>query len=147
MNYPNLMFNWPAMIVAMVASFSFGFLWYGPICGKQWADAMGIKMDKRPDGLIMAKFMSLEIVGLFFTVYVLAHAIQIWRPTVWGVGQDSANYTYGLMCGFFTWIGYYVPQQFIKVTWEGRPNKLFFINAIHNFINLQIICQILAHWR
>ena len=148
MQEPHLILNWPAIITAVVAAFVFGFLWYGPLFGKPWAKAMGLKMDKKPDANFMSKALGLQVIGLFLTTYVLAHSGQVWRPSVWGVGNDGAsNACYGFMAGVFTWIGFYVPMQFGKVSWEGRPWKLFFINTAHDFLNLQIISQILANWR
>lgn len=34
--------NWLAIVAAAVAAFVVGFLWYGPLFGKRWADAMGL---------------------------------------------------------------------------------------------------------
>ena len=147
MTQPTLTFNWIAVGAATVAGFVWGFLWYGPICGKPWAKLMGFPADFKPDQKKMTQAMILQFVGLFLMTFVIAHSVQIWRPSVWGLGGDGPNSNYGFLCGFFTWIGFFIPQQFGKVAWEGRPWKLFFINIVHDFVNLQIISQILAHWR
>lgn len=147
MQHPHLMLNGFAIAVAMVAAFFFGFLWYGPLFGKTWAKLMKMNADCKPDPKVMARCLSLQVVGLFLTTYVLAHSVQVWRPSVWGVGPDDSNAMYGFFCGFFTWIGFYIPQQLGKVSWEGRPWKLFLLNTAHDFVNLQLISQILAHWR
>ncbi len=147
MQEPHLILNWQAILLAMVAAFFFGFLWYGPLFGKSWAKIMGIKMDQKPKKEVMMRAFALQILGLFLTTYVLAHTTQVWRPSVWGVGQDAANACYGFFGGFFTWLGFYVPMQFGKISWENRPWKLFFINASYDFLSLQLIAQILAFWR
>lgn len=135
------------MVAATLAAFVIGGLWYGPLFGKPWAAAMGWKPGDKPDAKVMKRAFLLQIIGLALVVYVLAHTVQVWRPSVWGVGADGPDYLYGIYCGFFTWIGFYVPLQLNKVGWEGRPWKLFFINAGHDFVNLQVISQILASWR
>lgn len=148
MTEPNLILNWPAIVAAIAANFFFGFLWYGPLFGKAWAKRMGMNFDQKPDPKVMRRAFTLQLVGIFLTTYVLAHSGQIWRASVWGLGADDGpDYLYGFFCGFFTWIGFYVPLQLGKVSWESRPWSLFFINAGHDFISLQIACQILAHWR
>jgi len=144
---PQLTFNWIAILAAVLASFFFSFLWYGPLFSKPWAKAMGMKMDKRPDPKVMMRAFALQFLGTFLMVYVLAHTVQVWRPSVWNAGTDSPAASYGFFGAFFTWLGFFVPMQFGKVSWEGRPWKLFLINTAHDFLSLQIICQILAHLR
>lgn len=148
MQQPNLILNWPAMFASLVACFFFGFAWYGPIWGKTWAGLMGMDFSKKPDMSQMRKSLAIQVFGLFLTIYVMAHTGQVWRPSVWGVGPDQGPaFMWGFMSGIFTWLGFYVPLQLNKVAWEGRSWKLFIINTGHDFINLQIIAQILAHWR
>jgi len=144
---PNLVLNWTAILVSVLAAFFLGFLWFGPLFGKPWAKLMGMKMTKKPDGKTMARLLGIQLFGTFLTAFVIAHTIQVWRPSVWGVGQDDVGYMYGFYCAFFTWIGFYVPLQLGKVTWENRPWKLFLINSGHDLSVLLIISQILANWR
>ena len=148
MTHPNLVLYWPAIIVSIIAAFIFGGLWYGPLFGKTWAKLIGMDGEAcKPAPAVMKKAFTLQLLGTFLTVFVIAHMVQVWRPSVWGVGQDESSCSYGFLCGLFTWIGFYVPLQLGKISWEQRPNKLFWINAAHDFINLQIISQILANWR
>jgi hypothetical protein len=148
MQNPHLILNWGAIAAAMVACFVFGGLWYGPIMGKTWAKLMKFPANFKPTPAEMKKALAIQVVSLFLITWVIAHTGQVWRPSVWGVGPDQGpDWMWGFFCGFFTWIGFFVPLQLNKVAWEMRPWKLFFINAAHDFINLQIISQILAHWR
>src|SRR5262249_30889084 len=100
--HPNIALNWLAIAVAVIAAFVFGFLWYGPLFGKTWAKLMGFDMSKKPDSKMMMRYMAFQLLATFLTTYVLAHSGQIWRPSVWGVGQDASNCTYGFFNGFFT---------------------------------------------
>ena len=54
---PNIVLNWPAIIVSIIAAFMFGGLWYGPLMGKAWAKAMGMSFDCKPDAATMRKSM------------------------------------------------------------------------------------------
>ncbi len=144
---PNIVINWSAIAVACLAAFIFGGIWYTPLFGATWAKLMGMDMTKKPEKGVMVRAFTLQIIGIFLTTYVMAHTVQVWQPSVWNAGPDMPKSMNGFYGGLFTWVGFYVPMQFGKVGWEGKPWKLFFINAGHDFINLQIIAQILAHWR
>ena len=147
MTHPNIVLNWPAILSAVVAAFVLGGIWYGPLFGKMWAGLMGFKMDQKPEPKVLRKAMIIQFVGTFLAAYVLAHSGAVWRGSVWGVGSDGPDAMYGFFAGFFTWLGFYVPLQLNKVAWEMKPWKLFFINSGHDFVSLQIMAQILAHWR
>ena len=145
---PNLIINYPAILVSVLAGMIFGFMWYGPMFGKTWGKLMGFSADFKPTPSVMRRALLLQFIGLFFISYVLAHAGQVWRPSVWGLGEDQgSNAMWAFMSTFFTWVGFYIPMQFGKVAWENRPWKLFFINAGHDFLNLFIISLILSYWR
>lgn len=145
--HPQIHLNPMGIILAVVASFLFGWLWYGPLFGKQWAKLMNMKMDCKPDAKAMCRSMGLTLLGIFLTTYVLAHSSEVWRPSTWGVGTDEPFYLYGFLSGFFTWIGYYVPLLLGGICWEGKSWSLFGLNASYHFINLQVIGMILAYWR
>jgi hypothetical protein len=147
MREPNLIMNWPAILVAWLVAFVIGGLWYGPLFGSPWAKAMGMDFDCKPDRKIMLRSMGLQMLGLFFTTYVLALTLQLWRPSVWGLEGDGSSLAYGFCGAVLTWIGFYIPLQFGKIAWENRPWKLFFINAGHDFVTLLSISMILANWR
>jgi hypothetical protein len=143
---PHITLNWIGILVAAIAAFVFGGVWYGPLFGKKWAKEMGMKMDQKPSKKFMQRAMALQIVGALLTSFVIAHEVQVWRPSAWGIGTDMNDAMYGFYAGFFVWLGFFIPVQFGKVAWENRSWKLFCINAIHDFINLQIIAQILANF-
>ena len=144
--YIQIEINYAAVFTAVAANIAFGFLWYGPIFGKAWQKEAGISADKSSKK-IMIQALVLMVVGAFFTAYVLTHSSAIWRPSLWGTGNDSPSWSYGFYAAFFTWIGFYLPQLFNLVAWEQRSWKLFLINGSYHFINLQIVAYIVSVWR
>ncbi len=144
---PQIHLNWIAIIVAVVASFFFGWFWHGPLFGKKWAKLMKMKMSKKPSTKFMMRSMGLTILGTFLTTYVLAHSVEVWRPSTWGAGTDGPFYIYGFCSGFFVWLGYFVAMQLHNVAWEGRGWGVFTLNSAFHLLNLQIIGMILAYWR
>lgn len=124
--------NYLVLASAMVASFVFGYLWYGPLFGKVWAQLIGIKKgESKPKPWAMP----LTFLGIVLTTFVLAYILYIYKPYC----------SFG--AAFFVWLGFYLPLQLGGVTWEGKPWKLLALNTTYNFLNLQLIAAILTIWR
>ena len=123
-----------AMGIAVFVSFMFGYVWFGPLFGKVWAELMGIKMDESKCGKPPVSSLILTLVGTVFTTMVLAY-ILTYKP--------SCNFGAAL----FIWLGFYVPVQMGVVLWEGKPWKLFALNVSYYFLNLQLIAAILTYIR
>jgi len=134
--------NITAVLVAVVANFILGFLWYTPLFGKVWAKEMGIAMDRKPTGGEMAKGLSFMIIGNFFMAYVFAHNNVAWSY-VPGMDQMSTTATI-LNATFFTWLGFYLPVDLSRVAWEKSSWKLFGINTGYHFMTLLVAATILT---
>lgn len=145
--HPQIHVGVAALAVAVLASFSFGFVWHGPLFGKLWARLMKVRMDPSPGPGGMAWRLALTLGGTLLTAHVLGSVTEVWRPSVWNAGGDAPAYVYGFLGGFFTWIGFYVPPLLGMVTWEGKPWGLFVLSACYRFLDLQIMALILAYGR
>ena len=105
---PNLQINMTAILIAVVANFIFGAIWYMPLFGKAWAKEM--KMDAngpKPPASAMIKGMSIMVIGNFLMAYVFAHNISVWNPVTWGQAASamSAGETAGMAAFFYlAWI-------------------------------------------
>ena len=147
---PVIHINHLAVGLAVLVNFFFGWLWYSPVLfAKAWAKEMGMSMDKKPETKVMVRGMILMVIGTFLTVHVLAHNAAVWHPSTWNAPglTDYSPLFYGFSSGFFTWLGFYVPQYLGAIAWENKSWKLFGINAAHGFLSLQISGMILAFWR
>jgi len=136
--------NMTGILIAVVASFVFGWIWYGPLFGKAWAKELGMSMDQKPSTGFMIKGMIIMLIGCFLTAWVLGSDGMAWR-FVPGM-QDASAIKFGFMGGFFTWLGFYLPQHLSRLAWESKSMKLFWINAFHSFIMLQIVAIVIAHF-
>ncbi len=145
--YPHIEINLGAISLAVIANIGLGFLWYGPLFGRSWMKEIGLTDDMRPDRKAMIQSMILMVAGAFLTAYVLAHSSAIWRPSVWGLGEDSSSLSYGFYAALFTWFGFYLPQHFNLVGFEMKSWKLFAINGGFTFVNLQIVALVVSLWR
>jgi len=144
---PDIHVNWLAVLASVISNQVLGFLWYGPILGRPWLKEMGFPADMKPAPKAAIRQMALMIGGSFLTAYCLSYSLNVWRPSIWKIGTDQPDFQYGLMAGFFTWIGFYVPPMLGSVAFEKKSWKLFAINAGYYLVALQLMGQILANWR
>ena len=133
--------NMMAVLVAVVANFILGFIWYTPLFGKAWAREKGYDMNAKPASGEMAKGLIFMIIGNFFLAYVFAHNIAAWS-FVPGAGEMSpmANMMSAVA---FTWLGFYLPGDLSRVAWEKNSWKLFAINTGYHFAMLLVAALVL----
>jgi hypothetical protein len=131
-----------AIVVAVVANFILGFIWYTPLFGKAWAKEMGFDTSVKPTSGDMAKGMIFMVIGNFFMAYVFAHNNAAWSYVP---GMDVMPAT-GIILNstIFTWLGFYLPVDIGVVTWEKKSWKLFFINTGYHFMMLLVASVILT---
>lgn len=135
--------NYLAILVAVVANFILGFLWYTPLFGKAWAKEMGFDTSVKPSGGEMAKGMVFMVVGNFLMAYVFAHNMVAWSFVP---GMDKMPKVGSVMnSAIFTWLGFYLPVDIGIVTWEKRSWKLFGINTGYHLAMLLVAATILAY--
>jgi hypothetical protein len=134
--------NYLAIVVATIANFFFGFLWYTPLFGKTWAKELGIVVTGKPPAGALAKGMILNVIGNFLMAYVFAHNNAAWS-FVPGMDQMSAGSTI-LTSAIFTWLGFYVPTDLNTVAWENRSWKFFAINTSYHLGMVLIAAAILT---
>jgi len=134
--------NIVAILVASVANFIFGFIWYAPLFGKMWAKEMGFDISVKPSGKDMAKGMISMVIGNFFLSYVLAHNIAAWSFVP---GIDSMPVAVQILnSAVFTWLGFYLPVDLGIITWQRKSWKLFWIDTTYHFLILLIASIILT---
>ena len=134
--------SYTAIIVATLASFFIGFLWYSVLFRNAWAKEMGMKMDQRPPAGMLVKSLIMNLIGCFLLAFVFAHNTAAWT-FVPGIDQMS---TAGAVANaaVFTWLGFFVPVDINTVAWEGKSWKLFFINTSYHFA-MVLVSAIILH--
>lgn len=135
--------NMVAVLVAVLANFFLGFIWYTPLFGSAWAKEMGFDTTIKPAGGEIAKGMIFMVIGNFFLAYVFAHNIAAWS-FVPGI-EEMPTIVKVLNSTIFTWLGFYLPVDLSTVAWEKRSWKLFFINTGYHFMMLLVASLILTY--
>lgn len=132
--------NITLILVATVATFVLGALWYSPLMfGKLWMQIMEVthlskeelqKMQKE-----MTPFYLLQLVLTLITTFVLASNLSFNNLS------GAAAYSYA----FFMWLGYIAPVQIGTVLW-GRTQKKFWIKQILVMVSYQLVAVLLSAW-
>lgn len=135
--------NMMAILVAVVANFILGFLWYTPLFGKAWARENGFDTSVKPKAGELIKGMIFMVIGNFFMAYVFAHNIAAWSYVP---GTKEMSATGNIMSSaVFTWLGFYLPTDLGTVAWERKSWKLFGINTSYHFVTLLLAAVILYY--
>jgi hypothetical protein len=135
--------NFIAIIIAVVANFILGYIWYTPLFGKTWGKHMGFDMNEKPKSSEMLKGMTFMVIGNFLLAYVFAHNWAAWSFVP---GTDKMSpFSNAMMSAVFTWIGFYFPVDLGRVAWERKSWTLFFIDSGYHLASLVLIAMILAY--
>ena len=138
--------NYLAVFVAAVAAMILGYLWYGPLFGKEWAKLMGWspehmeKMKSQGKNKMMRSY-GLMFAGSLLMAFVLSHSIVFATTYMHRSGAVG-----GLEAGWWSWLGFIVPATIGIVLWDGKPWKLWFINAGYFLVDLLLMGVILGVW-
>ena len=144
---PAMHINYFAVLVCAVVAMPVGFLWFGPLFGKLWARHMGFRDMQPPDAGAMGTSMAIFFVSNLLIAWVLAHAIEAWQASSWGLSPDAAPWIYAVNAGLFNWLGFFFPLQMNRVAWEKRSWGLVLINSSFDLTRLILFGLILSYWQ
>ena len=130
--------NYMHVLVAAIAAFALGALWYGPLFGKAWMKLAGIT----PQKMKSMKMTPMQSMGIGFILtllssYILAHFVKYFSAASIGDASQLA---------FWLWLGFVVPVQAGVVLWEGKQFKLFALCTLYSLVSLALMASILAAW-
>ena len=131
--------NYLAVLVAAIASMVVGFLWYGPLFGKQYMALMNF--DKKKINEAKKKGMGKTYALTFLTSLIMSYVLALFIGYV-----DATNIIDGIILAFWLWIGFFATTQLGMVLWEGKPVKLYVLNTLHHLVSLAVMASILAVW-
>ena len=127
--------NWVAILVAAVAFFAVGAVWYQPkMMGTRWMKAAEVNASEAsPNPWIFAG----TLVAYFLMAMVLAMIAK-------GIGASSPGD--GLVLGLFTGVVFVAAQTWINTAYEGRSFDLVLVNGGIGVIGHVIMALIVTVW-
>lgn len=126
----------------MVVNIALGFLWYSAKTptGRIWMRDMKFDPNMKPTSKQMGMSIGLTVLGTFLLMFVLMHVFIAFRDAYRldgaRLGDDGVTFGDGLMGGFFTWLGFFLPINLSSVAWEMKPWSLFFVNTSYYLVSL-----------
>lgn len=126
--------NWWAILVATVVAFALGGLWYGPLFGQAWLDAIGKKaeeLEPSPQPFIVSA------VAALLTCVVVAALLKMTGTT----GLLS-----GALFGLITGIGFIATAMASDSAFCGWGMKLWMIQSGYRVAYAVLMGAILGVW-
>lgn len=133
--------NYVAILVASIAQFIFGAIWYMPVFGKMWGQIHGFDQVAPEQQAEMRKgMMPLLVVQFVFTVLT---------SSVFACLYASFNSDWSIyQLAFLFWLGFLLPTQVAAVIFGGtKPGwviKKIVIMAGASLINMEIIALVMT---
>ncbi len=129
--------NHLAIVASAVILWALGAAWYSPaLFAKPWMALLGIQKDPSKQKDLMGGMIA-SFIGDLVLALVLAHFVA------W---SGASTIGWGAFVGFLAWFGFIAAPNFPQGIYEGRPFKLFLINAGYWFVGLLIVGALLAIW-
>ena len=112
--------NWIAVVVAALAGFLVGGIWYGPVMGKKWMGAVGLTEAEIQSGN-MGKIYGGAFAFSLLASWTLAHTFASY-------GTDF-SFTVKVLTAFGVALGFIVPAIGTNYLFSQKSPSLFFIDA------------------
>lgn len=133
--------NFLAVIVATLSTFMVGWLWYGPLLGNAWMNAVGLSEEKIGQGNMV------KIFGFAF----LFELIMAFNLAVFLTGSPEAaemmNAQMGAFYGFLAGFGWVFFALAVNSLYEQKSWKYIFINGGYWTISFTVMGLILGAWK
>lgn len=128
-----------SVLGATVASIATGFVWYGPLFGKQWGELMGQSREAMTTQRqkSMGKSYVLMAAGSLVMSFILANFVQV---------AGAISLIDGISVAFWAWLGFAVPLLLTEILWESKPVQLYLINIGYQLVSLTLMGAIVAAW-
>ncbi len=132
--------NWWAIVVAAIAYFILGALWYSKaLFGAKWAQLVKLDMTD-PD---LKKGMGSMMISTFVLVFIVCFGLSLLIHMI----KFEDNYLYGIKLGLLTGIAFATTAVSISYVYERRPANLYLINNGYHIVGHVIAATILVMWR
>jgi hypothetical protein len=127
------------VIVAAIAMFAIGAVWYSVLFGKQWMKLAGIPMpNPMPSMSSMIPSYAYHFLTTLVTSFILSKLIS------WFC---NGSMTSALKLAFLIWLGFIAMLNLSNVIWEKKPWALYWINVGCSFVAIFAATLILISWK
>ena len=137
MIYPDI--NYVAVLIAALANFVAGFLWFGPkTMFPVWWRAMGRTTDDVPGTGNMGLVFGLTLVGVLVQTFAIAVILG------WYAATGEINLTSGAMVGAFVGVGSAAAASLSHRMFAGHGLKVWIIEVGSDVLNATLVGAVLG---
>lgn len=122
-----------AVVLAALSAFILGYLWYTVIFAKPWQKLIGMKASAKDAAPNLTKFLLGSLV---------LELLMAWNLAMF-IGPD-AGWAFGLFAGMAAGFGWVSLAFGVNYMFEGKPLKLWLINAGYNTLVFAIMGLIIG---
>ena len=126
--------NWTSLIIATVAGYGLGALWYSLLFKDMWIEGNGIKDQKMPMGPAMYKMMGLSLLTIFIMAFVLTQFIG-----------SRAGAQMGMRAGLLAGLGFSAMSLIMNGIYNKKSANLMAIESLHMVATLGLMGTILGY--
>jgi hypothetical protein len=113
-----------AIVLAAIASFMFGWLWYGVLFSDAWLEACGKSREEVKGDTPSPTPFIISFVGLVVMACVLAGVLR-------HLGADHVTLRSGVITGVFMWLGFVITTMVVNNAFRGAKPSLTLIDGGH----------------
>jgi hypothetical protein len=128
--------NYLAVVVAAIAYFFLGYLWYGVLFNKPWMALEHMTIEQ-------AKSVSPVVPYIVSFLLELLVAYSLALLCIWRNANTASR---GASVGVLVWIGFVGPIALMNYMFEMRPRALYAINEFYPLAGLILMGAILGAW-
>lgn len=131
-NFFQVPVNYFAVLLCGISSMVIGFLWYGPLFGKQWMKLVGLTAEKIAKA---KKDMPQTYTAMFVSSLVMAYALFHF---IWYAAPGSLTLLIAVKTAIWAWIGFVATVSLTKFlfTPERKSIQLLFIETGYQLVAL-----------
>ena len=133
--------NYWAILVSAIASMIIGSIWYGPLFGKKFMEAMGMNEWSAEKKAEMTKNMWISYAGQFVLSLIMFFVLSWYITTSIHTGIVG-----GMANAFGLWLGFVVPLAAGNVLWGGKK-ILFWLSIGNMLVTLLVAGAIIGGWQ
>src|SRR5688572_4657600 len=129
--------NYLAVGLAALSAFFLGYLWYTVIFAKPWQELIGMKGKEGKASNADTPNLGRLLIGSLILEIIMAFNLAAF------IGND-ADWAFGLAVGLAAGLGWVALAFGVNYMFEGKPFKLWLINAGYNTIVFAIMGLIIG---
>lgn len=133
--------NWWAVLVAALATFFLGGMWYQALFGKLWVRLHGYSPEK------VKAMRAAKPPALFFGGMVCAYGLLAYVMAVLANACGATTWSSGATLGFLIWLGPAIAIGFTAWLASDRVPGVFVIDWAYQLVFLVMMGAIIGAWR